>query len=159
MADDYWNRFRIEFVPERDNLEGLAAYSNMDNFMEDKLESDPELPFSYLDLDEELLYLAEDEVDSVVLQSLGKLSSFSGKFAGYEWETMAMNARDLDSISAAAEYLSGEDLETRMVSKSEIEDIIGEERKQSERNEDKIRRRRVDLDHIHDFSEDDMRFS
>lgn len=160
MTDDYWNRFQIDFVPERDNFRGLAAYSDMDSFMEDNLEADPGLPFSYLDLEDEALYLAEDEVDSVVIQSLGKLAGFSGRFAGYEWGTMAMNAREFSKTSEVAEYLSGEGgLEARVVPQSSIADMIGKERNEASQQTDKSYRRRVDLDHIHNFSEDDLRFS
>lgn len=159
MSDEYWNRFRIEFVPKRDNFGGLAAYSDMDDFMEDNLEGDPDLPCSYLDIEDESLYLAEDELDTVVIQSLGKLAGFSREFADYEWSALASNARNFSSSSGVADYLSGEGLETQLVEQSEIEDMIGEERNKASENESKGYRRRVDLDHIHDFSEDDLRFS
>lgn len=155
--DEYWNRFEIEFVPGREDIRGLVAYSGMDNFMEDNLEGDPDLPFSYLDLEDEALYLAEDESDTVVIQSLGKLAAFSGKFADYEWHTLASNARELETSAEVVEYLSGEDLETQTVSQAEIDDKIGEKRSQASDQDGTFHRRRVDLDYIHDASEDDLR--
>lgn len=160
MSDEYWSRFRIEFIPDRENIGGLAAYSDMGDFMEDNLEGDPDLPFSYLDLDEEQLYMAGDENDTVVIQSLGKLSGFSGKFAGYEWGNMASNAREFGTTESVVEYLSEEGLDTNSVPQSEIEEMIGEKKEQaSESRNNTFHRRRVDLDHIPDFGEDDMRFS